>query len=450
MKNNIFLITATLLSVAGCQSLKPTQNELADGYVSLAYSQSGKEVVPDLWWQAFNSTELNQLMEEAFSGNLSLAQYAARLHQQEALARKAGANKRPTLTASAQSTWTDITKSSATDSYSIGLSASYELDLWGRIKNTTEAELHNLNASELDLQSAQLSLSANIANTWLSIIAQTQQMELLNQQFNSNSDYLDHLKNRQKKGLATALEIYQQQQVVESTRALIPSAELQLELQKLQLAVLLGRDSTGGLELQTQALPTLTPLPDAGLPADLLEKRPDVKAEFERLKAKNNSVAAARANRLPAITLSGSLTASDNSLSEVINNWAGNLAAGLAAPLIDGEQRKAETDYQLARVEESVALYRETVLTAASEVEEALLSEQKIGEQFSMQKNQLTALEQQLAEARLRHRCGMADYLSVLSALASKQSLERTLISTELQHCTNRVELYRALGGGMN
>jgi multidrug efflux system outer membrane protein len=211
---------------------------------------------------------------------------------------------------------------------------------------------------------------------------------------------------------------------------------------------LLGRSNSSDLEIKTAAAPTLPPLPATGLPADLLLNRPDLLAEYERLSAKEYGVAIARADRLPALTLTGSLTDSESRLADLLDNWAGNLAAGLVAPLIDGGRRKAEVDYQLARIEEGVALYRQKVITAISEVDNALLQERKTAEQLTLQRRQLAVLNQQLNEAQIRYRNSLVDYLNVISALTSKQNMERTLINTELSLYSARIELYRALGGG--
>lgn len=452
MKHPALIASAIMIVLSGCTLQKPEHNDLLTHHLPDTFSETaGTQVVQEQWWESFESPELNQLMEEAFSDNLNLAQYAARLNQQAALADKAGAAGLPTVSgsASAGTTWPDISEDNRTDAFRLGLSAAYEVDLWGRVNATTEAALNNLNASRYDLQSARITLSANITQSWLSIVAQQRRLDLLKQQLEANLDTVELLKVRQRNGIATALEVYQQQQTVDSTRAMIPAAELQRDLQKSQLAVLLGRSNASDLAIQTASVPDLPPQPASGIPSDLLQKRPDLQSEFERLTARDYAVAIARADRLPTLTLTGSVTDSETQFSDLLDNWAGNLAAGLAAPLFDGGRRKAEVDYQLARVEEGVALYRQKVITAISEVDNALLQERKTAEQLALQRRQLKTLERQLNEAGIRYRRGLADYLNVLAALTSKQNLERTLISTELNLYSARIELYRALGGSV-
>ena len=299
----------------------------------------------------------------------------------------------------------------------------------------------------MDLQSAAMSLSANLANTWLSIMAQQEKIALIQAQIETNTQILELLKLRQRNAQSTAMDVLQQEQAVATVRTLLPPAELQLGLLESQLAVLMGRPAGAAPNIKTTHLPNLPPLPDVGLPADLLAARPDIRANQLRLESADWSVAAARANQLPTLTLSGSLSASDNQLADVLDQWAGNLLAGLTAPLFDAGTRKAEVTYQQALAQEQVAAYRETVLNAITEVDDALLTEKKTAEQLSAEEVQLQSLTANLDEAQFRYRKGQVTYLTVLNAQTSKQSVERSLIATRLALCTARIELYRALGG---
>jgi outer membrane protein, multidrug efflux system len=292
-----------------------------------------------------------------------------------------------------------------------------------------------------------MTLSGNIARTWFSIIAQQLKLELLHRQLEANTRVLELLQLRQRNAISTALDVLQQRQIVESTRALVPDAELQLGLYTSQLNVLLGRPSGTAIPIETPTPPDMPPLPATGFPADLLAKRPDIQAGLLRLESRDWSVAAARADRLPTLTLGGSVSASDGDIGHVIDQWAGNLVAGLAAPLIDGGRRRAEVDYQKALAEEAVANYRSVVLNAVTEVNDALLTERKTAARRDMQQKQYEALSDQLDEAQLRYRRGLNDYLAVLNAVAAKQALERNLINSGLEVYTARIDLYRALGG---
>ena len=194
-------------------------------------------------------------------------------------------------------------------------------------------------------------------------------------------------------------------------------------------------------------LPQLPPLPDAGLPADLLLQRPDIQAALARLEAADFKVAAARADRLPALKLSASGTYKAEQIKEILDNWYLNLAANLIAPLIDGGRRAAEVERTKAVVKERLAAYREVVLTAIREVEEALVREKKQQEYIAGLQRQITFANRAVAEAKERYLKGQADYLRVLTATLSVQGLERNLISAKRDMLVLRVSLYRALGG---
>ncbi|MDP8235869.1 MAG: TolC family protein, partial [Candidatus Erginobacter occultus] len=238
-----------------------------------------------------------------------------------------------------------------------------------------------------------------------------------------------------------------QEQIVAATESLIPVLESELETVRHELAVLLGRPPRADLGLSADALPDRNPLPGLGLPSELIGKRPDIRAAFSRLESADWGVSAARANRLPAITLAGSAGYRSGDFSDLFNNWFAAFAGGLLAPLIDGGSRSAEVDRSRAAAEEQLAAYRETVLQALREVENALVREEKQADYIAGLRRQLTAAENALGQARLRFRKGEIEYLDVLSSLNSTQSLERELLIAERDILRYRVALYRALAG---
>ena len=221
---------AALLALSGCTLPRPDRTGATGTLVPASYAESGGPVaLQGPWWKRFETPELDGLMEEAFAGNPTLAQYVARLRQQQALAAKANAGRNPsaTGTASAGVARPDLSDDRRIEAFALGLSASYELDLWGRVRASAQSAALGRDASRYDLESATMALSANIANTWFGIIAQQARLELLHRQLEANTRAIDLLKLRQRNALSTSLEVLQQKQVVDSTRALIPAAELQ-------------------------------------------------------------------------------------------------------------------------------------------------------------------------------------------------------------------------------
>lgn len=188
-------------------------------------------------------------------------------------------------------------------------------------------------------------------------------------------------------------------------------------------------------------------IPATGLPADLLAKRPDVRSSGLRLESADQQVAAARAARLPAISLAATASYGADQLDLLFNNWVLKLAGSLTAPIFDGNRRKAEVDRTRAVADENLALYRETVLTAVKEVEDALINEAKQREHIEALELQMDAAQRALDHAVFRYRKGVDNYLPVLTQLLTVQNLERDRIQRQTELVIYRVSLYRALGG---
>jgi NodT family efflux transporter outer membrane factor (OMF) lipoprotein len=248
-------------------------------------------------------------------------------------------------------------------------------------------------------------------------------------------------------GIVSALDVYQQRQVVAEVEAEIPLVEASEQLLRHELALLLGRPPGASLEIRATELPLPPALPFLGLPADLLANRPDVRAAGLRLRATDWQVAEARANRLPSLRLTAGVSYGADELDLLFDNWLLNLAANLTAPLVEGGRRAAAVERQKAVADENLARYRETVLTALKEVEDALVRESKQREHLDGLQRQIEVAKKALDEAVERYRKGLNDYLPVLTQLGSTQRLARDLITQQATLIRYRIALHRALGG---
>ncbi|HQH67056.1 MAG TPA: TolC family protein, partial [Candidatus Hydrogenedentes bacterium] len=211
--------------------------------------------------------------------------------------------------------------------------------------------------------------------------------------------------------------VYQQRQIVAGTESLLPPLEAALQTTLHELAVLLGQEPRTELGMVLAALPEVGPLPEPGLPAELLARRPDIRAAGLRLRSADWRVSVARADRLPALRLTGSASYGADDWDLVFDNWAATLAAGVTGPIFDAGQRKAEVERARAVVDERLAAYRESVLIAAKEVETALFEEVKQVEYIEALNRELDAVRNAHEQALLRYRKGSNDYLPVVSAL---------------------------------
>jgi len=400
------------------------------------------------WWESFQSLELTALVEEALANSPSIQQSWARLAQAEAVAKKSGASRWPSLSADALgSTRQNMTTRASTESYSLGLTASYELDLWGRVKSASEAAALDREVSREQLNTAAMTLASQTALSWSGIVSQKLQTELLRQQLEANKTALELVELRFRKSQATALDVFQQRQTVAGTEARIPLAELREQLLRNGLAALLGRGDFHTLEISAENLPTLGTLPAIGIPADVLANRPDVRQAGLRLRAADWSVSAARADRLPSIRLSATGEYASTEFSDLFEDWYSKLIGSITGPIFEGGRRKAEVMRTRSVVNEWLAAYRETVLNAIKEVEDALVSEQKQHDYIAALDRNLELSRSSYDEALNRYRNGLSQYLPVLVELVSLQALERDRIAAQYNLLQYRINLYRALGG---
>ena len=455
----IFLLPVFLMCTS-CAIFKPSQ-DLADSRELLPETfndTASTNISSSLWWQDFDNADLNTLIPDALDGNLTLAQADARLRQAKATAQQAGAMLLPEINLSGGTGYTrQHTENpavpgtpSTTDSeqYSLGGGvASYEVDLWGRVRSTRNAARGQYQASIEDVATAVISVSADLADAWFQLLEMQAQSKLLNKQLKTNHTLVELLRHRQLRSRSTALDVYQQQQTTAATEALIPQVAMQLTILSNSINILQGKPIDHPISYTDTELPDLPPFPDLGLPADLLTNRPDIQAARLRLEAAGWNLAAAKADQLPAIRLSGTATYQSDKFDELFDNWLLNIAASLTAPLFDGGRRRAEVERQKAVLDEQLAIYKLTVMNAVAEVDNAIQQEKQQQVRLGALEQQLDYANKALYEAQRRYRNGRIDYLNVLTALTSVQKLERQVISAKRVLLSYRIGLYRSLGG---
>lgn len=491
-----------------CARFAPQDDLLANANAPDAFTlYEDTTPAPDRWWELFGAEELNHLVDKALAGNLTLQQIYARMTQAEMLARQAGAVRWPSLdTTSTVSTTVrhvdtgeaplsdlevlnqnlsavntlfgdapgagndlagslrslqsrlraadtllsdppSASQTTTTHSYRFGLASGFEVDLWGRLHAAHEAARLEFESTREDVYAAMLSLSGSVVRQWLAIVALRQELELIQEQRSLNKTRLELMELRYRNGLATALDVFQQRQIVAQTESLIPPVEASIQVNLHELAVLLGLPPREDLQLAEEHLPRVGALPAPGLPADLLARRPDVRAAGLQLRTAQWRIAAARANRLPALRLSGSASYGAEEWSLVFDNWMASLSGSLTGPIFDAGLRKAEVERARAVAEERLARYRARVLDSVKEVENGLLRESKQVEYIEALGRELETARQSHAQAEERYRKGLNDYLPVLTALTQIQVLERRLVQAEYARLEQRVLLCVALGG---
>ena len=406
------------------------------------------------WWLTFPHPQLHNAIQSAFARNLNLKQAFARLQAAKAAAGVAKSLYLPSANISADISKSDgvqnfVGRNVRVDQSSLTLSAgaTYEVDLWGRVKATAKAGESDFAATTYDLDAAILSLAAELTEVWFQIAEQQATLALLTAQAKANRTYLELVELRYGQGLTTGLAVFQQKQQTAALESQIPPVKSALATQKHRLNILLGQ-VPGTETYEVGSLIELPELPEVGIPTSILQQRPDVLAARSRVLAADHRVGAAIASRFPQINMSVSSGFRGFDLAKgLFENWFVNLASGLTMPLFDQYRLSKEQKRAEALLQEQISRYGQTVLVALGEVEDALIQEKMQKELLHELKEQLDAAENTLSEARRRYLNGLSDYLPVLTALQSLHGVQRQVLLAERQQISIRIRLHRALGG---
>lgn len=409
----------------------------------------------DQWCSDFGDKKLKSLIDQAFSKNLNMRLAWVRLKQSQTVARQVASNLYPTVDASAQATRQQTAFNSPQGQFTINnsiyrpqLAAGYEVDLWGRLAAQRKAARLDAKASRADLESIAISVASEVAEAWFDLLQQRQKRKLLDEQIKINERYVELLVLRLQIARASALDVNQQQQQIDSLknqRLTVAAAE---KLAMIRLAALLGQSLNDfKLSVDQSTLPDVPEMPKVGVPAALLQRRPDLRAAQIRLKAANKRIAVAVRSRLPTLRLSASLFLQATAVTELLDTLLWNIAAQAAAPLVDGGRRRADVTLAELRQDEAVLNYANTLLTALNDVERAMLQEQQQVQTIQLLTAQQKKAQQALTLAKDRFQRGLVDYLRVLTTIQALQQLEQGIIDAKRRQLTNRVGLCRALGG---
>lgn len=409
-------------------------------------SAGGEVALLDRWWTAFGDRDLDSRVEEAVGGNFTLAAAMQRLRAARAVERREASDLFPDVDGILDIGSTFGPGRDRT-SFVLRLDAAYQVDLWGQIHSRVEAERLRADATQADYQAVALTLAAEVARTWFSLIEAHAQLELLAAQVETNRIGLKAQELRFGRGFVRSADVLRQRQLVESTLEQEVVVQARIEVLEHQLAVLLGQMPQTASFAPGTKLPSLPPLPRTGLPSELLARRPDVRRDYLAFQAADRDLASAISAQYPRIDLTGSLLNLAERPEALFRDWYVSIAGQLIAPLIDGGQRRAEVDRTLAVAGQRFYEYGETMLNAFREVEDSLALERQQLERIERLDAQVRLAEQASGQLREQYLIGDADYLDVLSAIQSQQRLQREVLSARLELVLIRIGLYLALAG---
>ncbi len=473
-----FLLASALILWLGCSVAgtpptlqAPVPAEYGDG-AGAAEAPAGSPQVASDWWTDFRDPLLSQFIVEGLEHNASLRAAASNVETAFAQARLDGAARRPELEAAldparrrqntAQSGLTEAipipipgfepgdVRSFSFTSYGLALNVRWEVDLWGRLRALTAASLAEAAAGEADLEGARLSIAGQLAKVYFGVVEAVQQVELLERTLASRERTHDRVVARYRRGVATALDVRQARGQIAAVEASLAAQQQALDGLRRQMEVLLGRYPAGEIEA-APGLPALPRLPSTGVPADLLGRRPDLRAAEYRAIASSQRIRAARRSLYPNFRLDGSSGTSSGELGDLLDGdfsvWS--LAAGLLQPLLSGGRLRAGLDLVTAGLEAAEANWLQTALAAFAEVESGLAAERMLAERTEALERAATESREAERLAEGRYRQGLVGYLQVLDSQRTSFEAERQLLAARRQQLESRTDLILALGGGL-
>jgi len=416
------------------------------------------------WWRSFRSRELTEFIEEARAANLDIAAAVARIVQADAQARITGAALLPSVQANGQASRSQSSKTTGLgngqpfvdNGFRVGnnltasLSASYELDFWGKNRSATRAAEELAVASRYDREVVGLATMVSTANAYFQVLAAQDRLRVARGNLTSATRVLNLIQQRLNAGTASALDTAQQEALVANVRASIPPLEQTVVANRNALALLIARPPehvrVRGGSLRSIAYPRITP----GLPSELLTQRPDIREAEANLAAANANVENARAQMLPSIQLTGEGGYESAVLKMLFRPESVffNAAAGLTQPIFDGGRLQGNLDLQKGRQDELLQAYRKAVISGFVDVENALNDIAQTATREKLLRDAVTSSQRafDIAEQRLRE--GTVDLVTVLQTQQTLFQAQDALAQARLTHVQAIVSLYQALGGG--
>jgi multidrug efflux system outer membrane protein len=457
----VFVLAAAFLVLSGCavgpNYRRPALNEPAAFRGETSISTNGYTFGDLPWWEVFHDPTLQKLVGLALTNNFDLRIAFTRVEQARALVQQARAGFFPQLNYGVNAgAGENISGGSPAPTgtrgriFSVDAGASWEIDLWGRIRRLKESARAQYFATQEARHDVLTSIIAQVANAYFQLLALDSELEVAKRTTNSYGASLLLFNQRLQGGVASRLEASSARALLNSAAATIPSLELQMAFQENLISILLGQNpgpvSRGGSQLENQFLPNVP----AGLPSALVERRPDIREAEQQLRSANAQVGVAFADFFPQLNLTGLLGEVGPELSAFTGGgstaWA--VASGLTGPLFQGGRISARYREAKAARDQFALQYQAALLNAFGEVSNALISRERLAEARFEQTRAVDAYRDAISIATERYRLGRSSYYEVLQEQQLLFPAENALVQIQLNQLLAMVQLYRTLGGG--
>jgi NodT family efflux transporter outer membrane factor (OMF) lipoprotein len=436
---------AAFKEVAGWKQADPNDHELR-----------GK------WWEIYNDPLLSNLEEQVSISNQNLAQAEAQFRQARALVQSARAGYFPSVAASASATRsrsgsskavtaTSLSSSGPVNDYSLAIDASWELDVWGRVRRGVEANQASAQASAADLEAARLSAQAELAQDYFQVRALDAQRQLLDDTVADFAQSLQLTKNRYASGVAAKADVVQAETQLKTTQAQAIDVGVQRAQLEHAIALLVGKPASS-FSLAPAPLVAVAPAIPIGVPSQLLERRPDIAAAERRVAAANAEIGVAKAAYFPALTLSASGGYQSSGIADLLTapNRFWSIGPALAQTLFDGGLRRAQSEQAMAAYDASVAAYRQTVLSGFRDVEDNLAALRILERESQIQDEAVQSARQSVMLTTNQYKAGIVSYLNVIEVQTTALDSQRSAVDILNRRLAASVLLIKALGGGWN
>jgi multidrug efflux system outer membrane protein len=451
----------SLALLAGCAATPAYQRPPVE--LPAAWQQSAPRYAQDgRWWRIYGDASLDGLVEEALKGNADLLVAAARVDEARALLGETRAAQKPVVDARAGATRQHNSGETAFSqpgapreygNYRATLNVSYEVDVWGRLSAGTAAARAELAASEASREAVRIALAAQVVKSYFALRSLDEQADLTRQTVALREEFLGLQRKRYDAGVISQFDLRQLEAETAVVRAQLPPLERDREREAIALSVLLGRSPPeiyGRIIIaQKTEIPTLAPVLPAGMPSELLLRRPDLVEAERRLAAANARVAVARTEIFPSLSLTGAAGFESAQLVNLFTGPAGlwSLGAAITQPIFAGGRFEARTAAAEARERAALAQYLQAIRAAFGEVRTALAVQQRSLESFDAESKREAALAESLRLARLRYASGVASQLDVIDAERGLLAARIARIEALRAHRAAIADLFRALGG---
>lgn len=465
MRIRLLAVGALAALLTGCMTVGPDYKRPAvEVPEQWPGSAAATDTVSATWWQAYNDSVLNQMVDDALVNNLDLRQAVARVAEARAALGITRADQYPGVTAQAGASRNRASENSILafpgvdpeySSYSASLNVGYEIDFWGKYRRATEAARAELLGSQFNREAVRLTLITDVARSYFALRALDAQVEVTRRTISSRLASTALQRKRFEAGLSSEFDLRQSEAEASQAQALLPTIESQLERQETALAVLLGRsprDIVGkpvdrGTAIEAIVAPPPVP---SGLPSDLLERRPDLRAAEQVLVAANARIGQAKAAYYPSISLTGVLGVESTSLGDLFRSssryWT--LGASAAQTVFDAGRTGAQVEGAQAREQQMLAQYQLSIQRAFKDTLDALVVQRKAREALEAETARRDALKTVLELAQLRYDNGISSLLDVLISERALLDAELNRVEAQRAQLSATADLFKALGGG--